>query len=176
MPFNGLQPGSLLLRGCFLSLPRAALLMLCVGCGAGDELGRVEVSGEVTRDGTGIKEGRVSLTPEAGTKGPASGAAIINGKFLVQRARGPVPGKYLVRVEIAGVAGDADVNRADRRLPTKEDILAGTREAPAEAAPDSSNPVSVTREPREAMQFHIVIQPGVNRFHLPIGGTASRLN
>ena len=82
-------------QGTVLSRRYVILLALTApfsGCGKdADGLPRVKVSGEVSNNGSPIKEGRVNFIPEGQTKGPATGAGIVNRKFMVPRANGPVP-------------------------------------------------------------------------------------
>lgn len=150
-----------------------ALAASISGCGEdADELPRVEVSGEVSKDGSPIKEGRVNFIPEGQTKGPASGAGIVNGKFMIPRTNGPVPGTYRVRVEVSVESAEPEPDSPER-MPSKDEILAG-REAPAvdpavgeETPPESADPAS--------LEFHVTVEEGSsNRFLLPIGGEATR--
>ncbi len=71
------------------------LLLLASGCGGADDT-RVPVEGEVTLDGRPLAEGHITLVPLG--DGVSAGGTIRNGKFHVEKARGPSPGRY--RVEI----------------------------------------------------------------------------
>ena len=62
----------------------------------GDGINRVEVSGTVTLDGQPLSEGSIVFQPIA--EGPSAGGSIRDGRFTIERAGGPGPGKY--RVEI----------------------------------------------------------------------------
>lgn len=163
---------TILTRYC-APLMTLALAVSLNGCGEeADELPRVEVSGEVSKNGSPIKEGRVNFIPEGQTKGPASGAGIVNGKFLIPRANGPIPGTYLVRVEVTVESAEPEPESPER-MPSKDEILAG-KAAPAvdpavgEASPaESVDPTS--------LEFHVTVEEGgSNRFLLPIGGEATR--
>jgi hypothetical protein len=61
-----------------------------------DTLPRVPVSGTVTLDGTPLTEGMIQFDPAEGTKGPTTSAEVSGGKFSIEKAQGPVPGKYKV--------------------------------------------------------------------------------
>jgi hypothetical protein len=63
-----------------------------------DPLPRVPVAGTVTLDGTPLAQGMIQLDPAPETKGPAVAAEINGGKFAIEKAQGPVPGKYKVRI------------------------------------------------------------------------------
>src|SRR5262245_31506548 len=79
-------------------LPVAALLLVAGGCGdrAG---GRQEISGTVTLRGQPLDEGVIEfhlLDGSPGQLGTKSGEMINDGKYLVPKAQGLVPGKYRV--------------------------------------------------------------------------------
>jgi hypothetical protein len=63
-----------------------------------DTLPRVPVAGTVTRDGTPLAQGMIQLDPAPETQGPTVAAEIRGGKFAFEKAQGPVPGKYKVRI------------------------------------------------------------------------------
>lgn len=73
-----------------------------VGCSESsspvDTLPRVAVSGTVTLGGAPLPEGTIELDPADGTKGPPAAAEITDGKFSIDKAQGPVPGKYKVSI------------------------------------------------------------------------------
>ena len=76
------------------------LLVSAAGCDSGDGLNRQAISGIVTLDGRPLEGGAILLEPtsfESG-KGTAVGATIRHGEFAVSRDRGPIPGRYLVRI------------------------------------------------------------------------------
>lgn len=63
-----------------------------------DTLPRVAVSGTVTFGGAPLPEGKIELDPASGTQGPPAAAEITDGKFSIDKAQGPVPGKYKVKI------------------------------------------------------------------------------
>jgi hypothetical protein len=76
------------------------LLGLTAGCGSDQGPNRRAISGIVTLDGQPLESGAILLEPtsfEAGT-GTTVGATIRRGEFTVQRDRGPIPGRYRVRI------------------------------------------------------------------------------
>jgi hypothetical protein len=90
------------------------LLLLVAGCSKESGPARFGVSGDVTFDNQPIESGAISFIPVEGTAGPVAGGRIDDGKYQIEPADGPVPGKY--RVEIvatrhtgkhveAGIAG-----------------------------------------------------------------------
>ncbi len=72
------------------------------GCGdptaPADTIPRVPVSGTVTLNGTPLPEGTIQFEPAEGTKGDLTAGDIIAGKFSIEKAQGPVPGKYKVKI------------------------------------------------------------------------------
>jgi hypothetical protein len=69
------------------------------GCSRGD--GRQPVHGTVTLDGQPLTNGIISFQPVSGLSAPSSGAAIDNnGKFSIPSAKGLMPGKYAVTVQV----------------------------------------------------------------------------
>ena len=87
-----------------------SLIVMC-GCGFGQS-DVVKVFGTVTYGGQPLGKGQIRFRPIEGTKGPTSGAEIVNGQYTVTN-RGGVPfGKHRVEIrahrpdEDAGPVGD----------------------------------------------------------------------
>ena len=144
------------------------------GCGS-DEFGRVEVSGEVTLGGNPVKSGRVNFIPEGDTKGPASGGEIVGGTFVISQSRGPLPGEYLVRVQMTPTEAADSKPKKSTRPPTKEEILSGTQEVVAddEEAADGSDvdPMQPGEDAGDSSvpEFHVTVTAdGPNTFTLAI--------
>jgi hypothetical protein len=81
----------------------AALVALASGgCDSGssevDTLPRVTVSGTVTLDGKPLPEGKLQFMPESSGSGLMTVGEINDGKFSIEQAKGPVPGKYRVMI------------------------------------------------------------------------------
>jgi hypothetical protein len=58
---------------------------------------RIEVSGRVDLDGKPLKSGRIHFAPGNG-EGPSTAARIDDGAYRVERADGPAPGAYTIRI------------------------------------------------------------------------------
>lgn len=86
------------------------------------------VRGEVTLDGTPIASGRISLVP-AGS-GSTGGARIENGEYRIGPEKGPLPGKYLVRISSLQPTG---------RQIKDSDSATGTIDEMREAVPSQYN-------------------------------------
>ena len=73
------------------------IVLLSLGCGRGDGIERVAVSGKVTYQGQPVDDGFITLTPI--DSGIQSGARILDGQYEAMGPRGSVPvGKYQVRI------------------------------------------------------------------------------
>ncbi len=69
-----------------------------VGCGSGNQIEKVVVSGKVTRDGgVPMVKGRITLFPMEGTRGPVSGAEIRLGEYRIDSKGGVPVGKHRVQ-------------------------------------------------------------------------------
>lgn len=82
-----------------------SLVFIGAGCGGGDSLQRLTVSGEVLVNGAPLEQGNIVLLPEEGTPGPSAGASIKNGKFEISRDNGPAPGKHKIQITSYGPTG-----------------------------------------------------------------------
>ena len=77
----------------------ALSLVLVVGCRRGDN--RQAIHGAVTMDGKSLTDGLINFRPAPGVDGGTSGASIgEDGEFSIPAAKGLVPGKYLVTVQV----------------------------------------------------------------------------
>jgi hypothetical protein len=63
-----------------------------------DTFPRVPIAGTVTLDGGPLPQGMIQFDPAPGTTGPTAAGEIRGGKFAIEKAQGPVPGKYQVRI------------------------------------------------------------------------------
>ena len=82
--------------GCLLLVVHVALL----GCGRSDGPRRYEVSGRVTFQGEPVPVGLVQFVPDTSqdNHGPATSAAIEDGRFRTPRGKGIVGGPHVVIV------------------------------------------------------------------------------
>jgi hypothetical protein len=84
-----------------------AILVSAPACRHGDGLARVEVRGNVTYQGAPVEHGVITFRPVHGSKGPAAGTGIVDGKFFLPADKGPIAGPHEVEVEIVDVAKDS---------------------------------------------------------------------
>lgn len=98
---NGPISGSLVVRlQCIVCI---AMLISVVGC-ADKGMDKTIVQGIVSYDGAPVANGEIMLYPLEGTIGPASGAAIVDGKYVIE-AKGGVPvGNHAVKIVAFTVA------------------------------------------------------------------------
>ena len=88
-------------------LPLVAVFL--AGCG-GDAVGRAPIVGQVSIGGQPLANGRIVFVPIAPNEGPAASAAIVNGRYELDQADGPVVGPNRVEIEAdLGVALDDEV-------------------------------------------------------------------
>jgi hypothetical protein len=80
-----------------------AVLIAVPACRDDDGLGRVEVRGRVTYQDAPVQRGLITFRPAKGSKGPAAGTGIIDGKFLITAEKGPIAGPCEVEVKIVNV-------------------------------------------------------------------------
>jgi hypothetical protein len=73
------------------------ILLLLVGCGSDNPLGRQAISGRVTFDGAALDQGTIEFSP-ASERGVTAGAAVRNGEYSIPALKGLPPGKYIVRI------------------------------------------------------------------------------
>lgn len=104
---------------CLLMLP---FVLGVSGCGGvKDAVERVVVTGTVTKDGSPLPDGRITLYPAKGSKGPASGAEIKDGVYKIT-AKGGVPvGTH--RVEIHEFEVKPSIPGRPAELEIKNNIL-----------------------------------------------------
>jgi hypothetical protein len=77
-----------------------AIVAAATGCGGGDGVARVLVSGAVTFDGKPVEKGQIRFIPAAGTTGPITIDAINAGRYTTESTGGVPLGTH--RVEITG--------------------------------------------------------------------------
>ncbi|MGP0070046.1 MAG: hypothetical protein ACLQGP_41410 [Isosphaeraceae bacterium] len=78
-----------------------ALALVAAGCTDSTEpppLPRIAVSGTVMLDGKPLPEGRLQFIPDQSSSGIITVGEIQDGRFSIDRANGPIPGKYRVAV------------------------------------------------------------------------------
>lgn len=99
------------------------ILILPVVSGCRDPEGRQSISGEVTLDGKPLPAGQLSLRP-VGT-GPSSGGQIAEGEFSVDSSKGPLPGRYAVKINSYQETGKMVplIDNPNIKLPEKQQVI-----------------------------------------------------
>jgi hypothetical protein len=133
-------PVAVLMAWCLMGL-------LCLGCGTGDGIQRVAISGTVTYQGQPVDNGFITFTPI--DNGIQSGARILHGKYEASGPRGSVPvGKYQVR--ISWLKEDPSLQEDGMPVPPQVNIL------PAKYHADSELQLTVTSDKRKVTQDFIL--------------------
>jgi hypothetical protein len=125
------------------------------GCGGGDELPRVAVSGSVTVDGEPVPNGVVRFAPSPGTEGPMANCMITDGRYRIPTDEGPVAGNYEVRVH-AYNDPNAQPTKPTERVAVPADKL-GPKTSPADLIDDENEVASVKPAKEAERTFNITI-------------------
>lgn len=72
-------------------------------CGKQSE--RRALEGAVTLNGSSLAEGSIAFVPIEGTRGPAAGGEIVQGKFKIEPEQGTFTGKFRVEIIATGLTG-----------------------------------------------------------------------
>ena len=78
------------------------LLLFLPGCGSN---GRVAVKGTVTLNGRPLHGAQIEFVPQLGTAAPTVGGDIVEGKFSIGADKGPLAGRYRVKIVKSGPTG-----------------------------------------------------------------------
>ncbi len=70
--------------------------MLLAGCGSSSD--RTGLEGTVTFAGELLPKGSITFLPQAGTRGPAAGGNVEDGRFKIAREGGTFAGKFEVKI------------------------------------------------------------------------------
>ncbi len=87
-------------RWCFPHLWRAGVVacLILAGCSGPEDLERVAVEGNVTLDGAPLAKGTIRFVPQRPAYGPRVGGPIVDGRYKIERAGGPVVGTMCVEI------------------------------------------------------------------------------
>ena len=107
-------------------------VLASLGCGPGNPLGRLPISGQVTLDGEPLNDGAIQFAPAENDR-PGSGAPILNGRFSIDELHGLPPGQYRVMIfspdsaqpdpmEPAGGAAGDFIPPSTERIPVRYNI------------------------------------------------------
>jgi hypothetical protein len=103
----------------------ASLVLLAAGCGRSGN--RAGVHGTVTLAGSPLDQGVIEFYLPS-LDGPAGGAAIVDGRYVVPRSHGLLPGDYrvVIRSMVERAPGDGVPSRPD--VPPPAQVPAATKE------------------------------------------------
>lgn len=152
------------MRPNLVSTPTGAVLALLAasvaGCGGGDGLERVAVSGSVTIGGEPVPNGVVRFKPAAGTEGPMANTMITDGQYNIPGDQGPVAGNYEVQVQ-AYEDPSAAAPTSTARPAVASDKL-GAKISSDDA--DTQTTPSVPQAPKESKRTFNVTVPELSLF------------
>lgn len=135
------------------------LLFLTIGCGQPNPLGRKEILGEVSFDGSPLETGSIEFSPKD-PNGVSTGTSILNGTYQIEAHQGVPPGQYTVRItspidSLANAVEDDEVSppgpveRGPRQPPP------ATERIPADYNVRSDKVVTVTEDGPNRFDFNI---------------------
>ncbi len=136
----------------------ALILLVVLGCGKPNPLGRKAITGEVIFDGSLLESGLIELSPND-PNGVSTGSAIQDGEYRIEAHQGVPPGQYTVR--ITSPIDDAAVEDEDELLPPgpqgggPRQPPPATERIPAEYNMNSDKVVRVTEEGPNRFDFNI---------------------
>jgi hypothetical protein len=125
----------------------AAGLLACVGCDSGPR--RMAVSGNVTWKGAPLKDGTISFIPL--TTGTQSGTGISEGKYSISREQGLSPGMYRVSINSPDGMTPIDPNTP----PGPSGNFASKERIPSDFNENSKHEVEVTASGQNRFDFKI---------------------
>jgi len=124
----------------------AACLVGSTGCGSGNELGRLSVSGKITLDDKPLDSGSIDFSPHNRQGVSAGGVVSKEGSYSIAAAKGLPPGQYVVHVfssvvkasspnkesahSFESLAGQVGVDRIPEEFNNGEQIVEVTLEGP----------------------------------------------
>jgi len=94
----------------FDRIPQVCALAFCLGCGLGRDVGLAPVKGEISYQGTPLKDGTVSFVPAEEPR-DSFGGLIRDGQYVIGNSEvgyGVPPGKYRVGVVAWKIWPDSD--------------------------------------------------------------------
>jgi hypothetical protein len=145
----------------FVSVFFVLVAVSATGCGGGDGLARVAVSGSVTIDGEPVPNGVVRFKPAAGTEGPMANTMITDGQYDIPADQGPVAGNYTVEVQAYQDPNAAAAPSAATRPAVASDKL-GVKTS-SDDLNDETAPV-VPQAPKESKRTFNVTVPEQSSF------------
>ncbi len=136
----------------------AQILLVALGCGQPNPLGRKAITGEVIFAASPLESGLIELSPKD-PHGVSTGGVIQDGKYRIEAHLGVPPGQYTVR--ITSPIDNAPVEGEDELLPPgpqeggPRQPPPATERIPAEYNMNSDKVVRVTEEGPNRFDFNI---------------------
>ena len=135
------------------SLAKALVMLAVLSGGCGDAFdGRRAVSGTVIFQGRPLDQGIITFIPATAGLPTQAGAAILDGRFTIPRAKGLVPGKYKVSISSGDGKTPADPSGGP---PGPSGNFSSKERIPAEYNVASRHEVQVTGDGANRFDFTI---------------------
>jgi len=115
-------------------------VILIVGCGEGENLDRMAVSGKVTLDGKPLARGSIQFAPKDGDSRGAAHGEVLDGSYSIPAATGPTPGAFVVTILPSEESG-SDATTADV-----------SSDMPGDPPPDALGEPTVLYKPTSPME------------------------
>ena len=142
------------------SLPALAIvvtscLLLVASSGCGPKTDRLQISGDISLDGSPLDQGAIEFLLNEGEKLLSSGAVIKDGKFFIPREKGLPPGTYHLSISSADTEGPKVLSapRQQGGIPVYRDRI------PSKYNSDSQETIEVTPSGDNHFVFDILSQP-----------------
>lgn len=136
---------------CWVGILLIITLILSTGCSRSDCL---SIQGHVTLDGKPLTEGYINFRPQSGSLSPTAGGIIVEGRFFIERARGPMPGRFRVEITAARPSGRSEYDDDGNKLfDCVEQYL------PAKYNSQSELEIEVTTDGENIFEFNLESEP-----------------
>jgi hypothetical protein len=134
------------------------LLLVAIGCGEPNRLGRKAITGEVIFDGSPLEVGSIEFSPKD-LNGVSTGGPIQDGKYRIEAHQGAPPGQYTVRItspiDDSAVGGQDELRPPGPQAQGPRQPPPATERIPAEYNMRSDKVVTVTEEGPNRFDFDI---------------------
>lgn len=131
-------------------------LLLLSGCGGGDGLARVALSGSVTSGGSPVPNGVIRFVPATGTEGPIASGMITSGRYDIPGSQGPVAGNYEARIQ---VYDDPNASGGSDQPPTGGGKMGPKTSSGHDPESSGDEGSEATTPPESKRNFNVTIPP-----------------
>ena len=144
----------------------ALILLVALGCGEPNPLGRKAITGEVIFADSPLESGLIELSPKD-PNGVSTGSSIQDGEYRIEAHQGVPPGQYTVRItspiDGATVADEEELLPPGPQESGPRQPPPATERIPAEYNINSDKVVTVTEEGPNRFDFDIPASSAATR-------------